>query len=226
MNNPNKAALSNGDMDFIPTFSKGIKPEVLTMIDIARGVVAGMISDKYLGRHQNHYEASLRPHVLAVAQKRGFGAFLEVRFPRDGTVKKRGAYKKLDYVLSYGRQAIAIECKAIRPKTRELGKDGVAEDIKKLRRFPENIPQEIRASGWMLIAWDNGQDNRPTKKVEVHFVKQIRNTLKLDGWTLLGDETIIKKRLRTPTLGQAILSSGHVGSYYAWCITVCVVSRF
>jgi hypothetical protein len=55
----------------------GIKPEPLTVKSICDGVVAGMLADHFLGRREAAFEAAIRPYVLSVAHKRGFGAFLE-----------------------------------------------------------------------------------------------------------------------------------------------------
>jgi hypothetical protein len=214
------SAKSSAITGLLATFSKGVKPEILTMVDICRGVVAGVISDKYLGRHESHYEASLRPHVLAVAQKRGFGVFLEVPLPREDHVKK-GAHKKIDYVLTYGRQAVAIECKTMRPGIRDLVKSAVGDDLKKLKRFPSLVPEDCRASGWMLIAWDNSHPRGAATEDE-QYLDHISDRLNLDNWTVVTDTGIVDQNIRSVRLNQGILSSGRVGSYKAWCIAVCI----
>ena len=77
----------------------GIKPEPLAAKAICDGVVAGMLADHFLGRSEAAFESAIRPYVLAVAHKRGFGAFLE--FPLEKQTSGRGAHKKIDAVLVY-----------------------------------------------------------------------------------------------------------------------------
>lgn len=52
----------------------GIKPEPLTAKAICDGVVAGMLADHFLGCSEATFESAIRPYLLAVAHKRGFGA--------------------------------------------------------------------------------------------------------------------------------------------------------
>ncbi len=208
----------------VASFSKGVKSDLLTMIAISRGIVAGMLADKYLGRHQDHYEASLRPHVLSVAQERGFGTFLEVRMPRTGG-DRVGAFKKLDYVLSYGRQSIAIECKTIRSKGHILARQGVNTDLAKLKRFPSLVPLEMRASGWFVVAECARIRGRTTPIViEKRFIKQVLGQIGVTEEALKTDKELIARGSRTAAQNLAFLSCGEVGSHYVCCLAFCVVS--
>lgn len=78
----------------------GIKPEPLAAKAICDGVVAGMLADHFLGRSEAAFESAIRPYVLAVAHKRGFGAFLE--FPLEKQTTGRGAHKKRLLAVSSG----------------------------------------------------------------------------------------------------------------------------
>lgn len=67
----------------------GIKPDPLTAKAICDGVVAGMLGDHFLGRSEAAFESAIRPYVLAVALKRGFGAFLEFPLEKQTDVSGR-----------------------------------------------------------------------------------------------------------------------------------------
>lgn len=138
----------------------GIKPEPLAAKAICDGVVAGMLADHFLGRSEAAFESAIRPYVLAVAHKRGFGAFLE--FPLEKQTSGRGAHKKIDAVLVYGKQALAFELKTIRKNA--LGFN-LQEDLRKLQRFPDEVAQDGNqrsATSWQLVAWSS-QTFPPTK---------------------------------------------------------------
>lgn len=129
----------------------GIKPEPLAAKAICDGVVAGMLADHCLGRSEAAFESAIRPYVLAVAHKRGFGAFLE--FPLKKQNSGRGAHKKLDAVLVYGKQVMAFEFKTIRKNAMSFN---LQEDLRKLQQFPDEIAQDgyqRRVTSWQLVAW-------------------------------------------------------------------------
>ena len=126
---------------------KGIKPELLTVADVAKGIVAGALADQFHGRAHSAYEAALRTPIASTAQKRGF----EVRM--EHPLKKRrprpGSRKKIDVVLSYATQQIALECKTYRRRAPRINLD---DDCAKLRAFVGGASSEFRASGWLLVA--------------------------------------------------------------------------
>ena len=202
----------------------GIKPEPLTAKAICDGVVAGMLSDHFLGRSEAAYESAIRPYVLAVAHKRGFGAFLE--FPLEKQTSGRGAHKKIDAVLIYGKQALAFEIKTIRKKA--IGFN-LQEDLRKLRRFPDEVAQDgnqRRATSWQLVAWTS-QTFLPKKSAQQQRDKGLallkKEIEKSDvASQLIVSDAWIDTVPRSATLGQLLLSQGSVGDFHVWCAATCI----
>lgn len=198
------------------SFKKGTKPELLTLMEIARGVVSGMLSDHFQGRHQDTFEASLRPHILATAQKRGWAVMIEFKLPKIS--KGKGSFKKIDYVLQYGRQVISIECKTVRPKVKSVIE--LQEDIKKLRRFTLLASSEHRVSCWQIVAWDSssvkllggGNPNKINTMVKKAFLNQ--------QLIIKTEADVINER--TVKANQGVLIEGNVGAFRAYCLVVCV----
>lgn len=203
----------------------GIKPESLTVKSICNGVVAGMLADHFLGRSEAAYEAAIRPYVLSVAHKRGFGAFLE--FPLKKLTDGRGAYKKIDAVLFYGNQTLALEIKTIREKGSRFN---LQEDLIKLRRFPgevTNEENERRRSSWQLVAWTSlsfpgikSVQKGRNQGLDL-FVQEIRHLSEAPKLKI--SSALMDTVPRTATLGQLILSEGSVGDFHVWCAAICVV---
>jgi Holliday junction resolvase len=205
----------------------GIKPEPLATQAICEGVVAGMLADHFLGRSEAAYEAALRPSVLAVAHKRGFAAFLE--FSLEKETPGRGARKKIDAVLVYGRQVIAFEIKTIR---RNAIGFTLAEDLSKLTSFVQDAAtdEEIRRiSTWQLIAWDshafdhNDVRSSDALRAGVALIEKqlVKAKLSKGNWDV---SNLLRPTSRTPSSGQVILAEGYVGNRRAWCLAVCVRS--
>lgn len=202
----------------------GIKPEPLTAMAICDGVVAGVLADHFLGRSEAAFESAIRPYLLAVAHKRGFGAFLE--FPLEKQTSGRGAHKKIDAVLVYGKQALAFELKTIR-------KDAISfnlqEDLRKLRRFPDEVAQDgnqRRATSWQLVAWTSQTFSR-TKSAQqgrekglALLTKEIEKGDAAAQLTVSG--AYIDNVPRSATLGQLLLSQGNVGNFHVWCAAICI----
>lgn len=202
----------------------GIKPEPLTVKVICDGVVAGVLADHFLGRSEAAFESAIRPYVLAVAHKRGFGAFLE--FPLEKPTSGRGAHKKIDAVLVYGKQALAFELKTIR---RNAVGFNLQEDLGKLRRFPDEVAQDgnqRRATSWQLVAWTSQTFSR-TKSVQQErdkglalLKKEIEKGDAAAQLTVSG--AYIDNVPRSATLGQLLLSQGNVGNFHVWCAAICI----
>lgn len=205
----------------------GIKPEPLTAKAICDGVVAGMLADHFLGRSEAAFEAAIRPHLLAVAHKRGFGAFLE--FPLDKQTSGRGAHKKIDAVLVYGKQALAFEIKTIR---KEAAGFDLQKDLRKLRRFPDEVAQDgnqRRVTSWQLVAWTS-QTFSPTESAQqgcreglASLKKEIEKEKTAPRLTVL--EACIDTAPRSPMPGQLLLSQGSVGDFHVWCAAICIDAR-
>ena len=202
----------------------GIKPEPLAAKAICDGVVAGMLADHFLGRSEAAFESAIRPYVLAVAHKRGFGAFLE--FPLEKQTSGRGAHKKIDAVLVYGKQALAFEFKTIRKNA--IGFN-LQEDLRKLRRFPDEVAQDgnqRRATSWQLVAWTS-QTFPPTKSAQQERDKGL-TLLKKEiekgnaASQLTVSDACIDTVPRSATLGQLLLSQGSVGDFHVWCAATCI----
>jgi hypothetical protein len=210
-----------------PSWAKGIKPEILTMIDLARGVIAGMLADKYLGNQENTYEAALRPHCIAVAHKRGFSISLEFKLPREVQVNI-GAHKKLDYLLTYGHQVIAIECKTICGEKRPLNIANIDIDLKKLRTVASLASKSIRSSAWLMIAEIRRKSKIGDSEVQIINHPPIKKLLKkLDIMpidVISDDDDFLSKNKRKFIEGTTFISEGKVGSYHAWCIVSCVTA--
>ncbi|AWB33070.1 hypothetical protein [Orrella marina] len=202
----------------------GIKPEPLTAKAICDGVVAGMLGDHFLGRSEAAFESAIRPYVLAVAHKRGFGAFLE--FPLEKQTSGRGAHKKIDAVLVYGKQASAFELKTIRKNAVGFN---LQEDLAKLRRFPDEVAQEgnqRRATSWQLVAWTSQTFSR-TKSAQQERDKGLallkKEIEKGDAYAQLTvSDAYIDNVPRSATLGQLLLSQGNVGNFHVWCAAICI----
>lgn len=202
----------------------GIKPEPLTAKAICDGVVAGMLADHFLGRSEAAFESAIRPYVLAVAHKRGFGAFLE--FPLEKQTSGRGAYKKIDAVLVYGKQVLAFELKTIR---RNAIGFNLREDLRKLRRFPDEVAQDgnkRRATSWQLVSWTS--QTFPRAKSAHHVRDQGLALLKKEiekgdaSAQLTVSDAYIDNVPRSATLGQLLLSQGNVGNFHVWCAAICI----
>ena len=202
----------------------GIKPEPPATKAICDGIVAGMLADHFLGRSEAAFESAIRPYVLAVAHKRGFGAFLE--FPLEKQTPGRGACKKIDAVIVYGRQALAFELKTIR---RNAIGFNLKEDLFKLRRFPAEIAQDgnhRRTSSWQIIAWTSHTFPGATS-VQKGYEKG-RALLKKEieqgdtAMQLTVSDACIDTVPRSATLGQLLLSQGSVGSFHVWCAAICI----
>lgn len=135
----------------LPRYRFGLKPEPLAAQAICEGIVAGMVADHFLGRSEAAYEAALRPSVLAAAQKRGFGVYLEFPLAKVGNLTP-GARKKIDAVIFYGRQVAAFEIKTIRGR---VGRLSLVKDLQKLRGFSFEAKAGQHVSGWQIVAWDS-----------------------------------------------------------------------
>ena len=201
----------------------GVKPESLTAKAICDGIVAGMISDHFLGRSEAAFEAAIRPYLLAVAHKRGFGAFLE--FPLEKETPHRGSHKKIDAVLIYGKQALAFELKTIRKNANGFN---LQEDLRKLLQFPFEVNKnenQRRTTSWQLVAWSS---NAFTRRFSTHNARE--KGLKLLKKEIDKNEAL--PRLETPVdldstprkalAGQLLLSHGCVGDYHVWCAAICI----
>jgi len=202
----------------------GIKPEPLTAKAICDGVVAGVLADHFLGRSEAAFESAFRPYLLAVAHKRGFGAFLE--FPLERQTSGRGAHKKIDAVLVYGRQALAFELKTIRKNAVGFN---LQEDLGKLRRFPNEVVRngnQRRATSWQLVAWTSQtfsrikSAQRERDKGLALLKKEIGNGAAAAQLTVSG--AYIDNVPRSATLGQLLLSQGNVGNFHVWCAAICI----
>jgi len=198
------------------SFKKGTKPELLTLMEIARGVVSGMLSDHFQGRHQDTFEASLRPHILATAQKKGWAVTLEYKLKQAG--KGRGSHKKIDYVLQYGRQAMSIECKTVRPKVKKAIE--LQGDIEKLRSFTMHATDEHRVSCWQIVAWDSSSvkllgGGNPNKINTI-----VKNAFCNPKLIIKTEADVIGERI--VKANQGVLIEGNVGAYRAYCLVVCV----
>lgn len=200
------------------TYAKGIKPELLTLMEMARGVVSGMLADHFQGRHQDSFESSLRPHILATAQKRGWAVSLEYKLPRDSA--SRGSNKKIDYILQYGRQALAVECKTFRPKV-QAGID-ISNDLEKLSRFSCLTRNEIRTSSWELITWDSFAEYKIGRGKPGFIIKQVRAAFPGRKLKVVSESDIDAAHGRSVERNQAVVIEGSVGTYKAFCIVVCV----
>lgn len=202
----------------------GIKPEPLTAKAICDGVVAGVLADHFLGRSEAAFESAIRPYLLAVAHKRGFGAFLE--FPLERQTSGRGAHKKIDAVLVYGKQALAFELKTIRKNAVGFN---LQEDLGKLRRFPDEVVRDgnqRRATSWQLVAWTSQtfsrikSAQRERDKGLALLKKEIGNGAAAAQLTVSG--AYIDNVPRSATLGQLLLSQGNVGNFHVWCAAICI----
>lgn len=204
----------------------GIKPESLTAKAICDGIVSGILSDHFLGRSEAAFEAAIRPHILAIAHKRGFGAYLE--FPLKKHNQGRGAHKKIDAVLFYGKQVLAFELKTIRKNA--IGFN-LQEDLIKLSNFPKEVikdGEQRRTTSWQLVAWTH--DTFSAEKSAEHALdmgisllrKEISNYEKQNNLTL--SETYVDKIPRSATQGQILLSQGNVGNFHVWCAAICIAS--
>lgn len=200
----------------------GIKSEPLTAKAICDGVVAGVLADHFLGRSEAAFESAIRPYLLAVAHKRGFGAFLEL--PLEKQTSGRGANKKIDAVLVYGKQALAFELKTIRKNAVGFN---LQEDLGKLRRFPDKVAQDgnqRRATSWQLVAWTSQTFSR-TKSAQQErdkglalLKKEIEKGDAAAQLTVSG--ACIDTMPRSATLGQLLLSQGNVGNFHVWCSAI------
>jgi hypothetical protein len=202
----------------------GVKPEPLTAKAICDGVVAGVLADHFLGRSEAAFEAAIRPYVLAVAHKRGFGAFLE--YPLKKQIFGRGAHKKIDAVLSYGKQALAFEFKTIRKNA--IGFN-LQEDVQKLQCFPvevSNNDNQRRVTSWQIVAWTSQTFPRlnSVKQLLEKGVDLLRREIRLSRAVpqLRLSDAFIGTVPRSATLGQFLLSEGRVGEFYVWCIAICI----
>lgn len=202
----------------------GIKPEPLTAKAICDGVVAGILADHFLGRSEAAFESAIRPYVLAVAHKRGFGAFLE--FPLEKRTPGRGAHKKIDAVLVYGKQALAFELKTIRKNA--IGFN-LQENLRKLRRFPDEVAEDgnqRRATSWQLVAWTSQTFSRKKSAQQERdnglalFKKEIEKCDAASQMIISG--ACIDPVPRSATLGQLLVSQGSVGDFHVWCAAICI----
>jgi hypothetical protein len=194
----------------------GIKPEPLAAKAICDGVVAGMLADHFLGRGEAAFESAIRPYMLAVAHMRGFGAYLE--FPLAKETAGRGAHKKIDAVLFYGKQTLAFELKTVRKNA--IGFN-LQEDLRKLRRFPDDAAQDNsqrRATSWQLVAWTS--HTFPTTKSAqqerdqgIAFLKKAIEEGDPASQLTVSDPCIDTVP-RSATLGQLLLSQGDVGNFH------------
>lgn len=202
----------------------GVKPEPLTAKAICDGVVAGMLADHFLGRSEAAFEAAIRPSVLAVAHKRGFAAFLEFALEKQNS--GRGAHKKIDAVLFYGKQALAFELKTIRKNAINFN---LREDLLKLRRFPGEVAKndkERRVTSWQLVAW-NSQTFSPTNSAREQREQGLalfKKEVEKGGAPSLetASTACIDSVSRSATLGQLLLSNGCVGDFHVWCAAACI----
>jgi hypothetical protein len=202
----------------------GIKPEPLTAKAICDGIVAGMLADHFLGRSEAAFESAIRPYVLAVAHKRGFGAFLE--FPLEKKTPGRGARKKIDAVLVYGKQALAFELKTILQNAIGFS---LKEDLLKLRRFPSEIVHDDlqrRSTSWQLVAWTSQtfpQEKSAQKGRDKGLALLKKEIEKCDPATQLTVSTAYVKTVpRSTALGRLLLSQGNVGNFHVWCAVICI----
>ena len=148
----------------------GIKPEPLTAKAICDGVFAGLLADHFLERSEAAFESAISPYVLAVSQKRWFGAFLE--FPLEKQTSGRGAHKRIDAMLVCGKQALAFEHKTIRKNAISFN---LQEDLRKLRRSPGEVAQDgnhRRPTSWQNVACNLGRRFRTRRQVSfsTHFL--------------------------------------------------------
>jgi hypothetical protein len=221
---------------FLPTLSLrfGVKPETSTMKAICCGIVSGMLADRFQGRLEAAYEAAIRPVLLAVCQKRRFSVSLEFKLPKEHT--GAGSHKKIDALLVYGQQAIALEVKTIRPNTRSFS---IQEDLNKLQNFAavinrdkENLP---RFSAWQIVAWDDLSMKRKNKqgkakaipdqqRVEAFGVDAIVNGFRKAGLVVepVSTDLLAAKPRINFQQGQMMVMSGHICNAHDYCAAICV----
>jgi len=94
----------------------GIKPESLTAKAICDGVVAGMLANHFLGCSEAAFESAIRPYLLVVTHKRGFGAFLE--FLLEKQTSGRDAHKKIDVVSSMASKPWPLSSRSFEKRCR------------------------------------------------------------------------------------------------------------
>ncbi len=183
-----------------------------------------MLADHFLGRSEAAFESAIRPYMLGVAHKRGFGAFLE--FPLAKEASGRGAHKKIDAVLFYGKQALAFELKTIRKNAMGFN---LQEDLRKLRRFPDEVAQDgsqRRATSWQLVAWtsDTFPMTKSAQQGHDQGINLLKNGLKKGNSAsqLNVSAACIDNVPRSATLGQLLLSKGNVGNFHVWCAAICI----
>lgn len=138
----------------------------------------------------------------------------------------RGAHKKIDAVLVYGKQASAFELKTIRKNAVSFN---LQEDLAKLRRFPDEVAQDgnqRRATSWQLVAWTSQIFSR-TKSAQQERDKGLallkKEIEKGDASAQLTvSDAYIDNVPRSATLGQLLLSQGNVGNFHVWCAAICI----
>ena len=93
------------------TALKGFKPVDMTVISMARGLSA-YLCYLYARRSKTIFsEYLLRVPFIEIAQAYQWDFESEFKLYHDPTHPKKGSYKKIDYVIAYNKQVVAIETK-------------------------------------------------------------------------------------------------------------------
>ena len=197
-----------------------------------------MFAGHFLGFREAEYEAALRSYVLPVAHVRGFRPYLEFPLEKSADSPARGACKKLDAVLFYCRQIIAIEFKTIRPDEAF----SLENDIDKLKDFVKQLTEldqkndgvKRKITAWLLVAWTDEVLNSSTKRTRgtpLETIKWSENvfnkgfdkcekeiTSELSGINLCE----LGAKARKSSCGSHVHACGLVDDFCVCCVAICV----
>lgn len=95
---------------------------------LCRNIAINMCAIHLIKRSTIAYESLLRSYCVEVAQAYNWAFQCEVKLPRREGIE-RGAFPKIDFVLYYYRQVIAVELKHLRATARTID---INSDIEKL----------------------------------------------------------------------------------------------
>jgi len=131
---------------------KGHKPEFLTVAKIAGALAGEILLADYTGKSKIVYEHYFRQTVVEVANSRGFQILPEYPLKKESNTV--GARKRIDYVLSYANQQIAIEIKVVKGGN---SIPDLKEDIEKLKKLTSQTLKDdekrFKTSNWIIILW-------------------------------------------------------------------------
>lgn len=193
---------------------KGHKPDFLTIANIARALAGQILVAGYTGKGKIIYEYFFRQTVVEVANARGFAVVPEYRLTKQKAGK--GSHPKIDYCLTYGNQAIAVELK--------IFKNGdkvpvFSKDLEKLKTFLNAEGDDKKATAYqMVLLWadKNKKDWKSDKQIS-RLEQKLKDHISINQRALLKDKDLNRERKaeeKTAYITQAYIDNSAAVCYF------------